>query len=157
MNAHKMLVTLAVACSILVAAPLTYAQGGCGKGGWGPDGAYWRLFDTRTVTTLQGEITAIKEVAPVRGTGPGVHLDIKTDRDTVAVHLGPAWYVQNQEPSLQVKDRVQVKGSRVTVEGQTFVIASEVRKGDGVLTLRDDSGQPQWCGWRHKGRRSPNG
>lgn len=45
-------------------------------------------------------------------------------------------------------DVIEVKGSRVTVAGKQVVIAAEVKKGDALLKLRDDSGVPVWSGWR---------
>jgi hypothetical protein len=87
----------------------------------------------------------------MKGMGRGVHLLVKTDHGTVDVHLGPAWYVQNQDVKLAAKDRVEVKGSRVTLDGKSALIAAEVRKGDEVLVLRDDAGVPRWVGWRRGG------
>jgi hypothetical protein len=49
-------------------------------------------------------------------------------------------------------DRVEITGSRVTVEGKPTIIAAEVRKGDEVLQLRDAAGVPVWAGWRKRGR-----
>jgi hypothetical protein len=49
---------------------------------------------------------------------------------------------------IQPKDTVEVKGSRVTVQGQPALIAAEVKKGDEVLKLRDEAGIPMWAGWR---------
>jgi hypothetical protein len=45
---------------------------------------------------------------------------------------------------------VEVRGSRVTMGGKPVIIAAEVRKGDAVLTLRDDQGVPMWSGWRRQ-------
>ncbi|HEU4344281.1 MAG TPA: hypothetical protein VFU31_22205 [Candidatus Binatia bacterium] len=49
-----------------------------------------------------------------------------------------------------LKDRVEVKGARITFEGKPAIIASEVKKGDEVLRLRDDAGFPVWAGWRRR-------
>lgn len=46
--------------------------------------------------------------------------------------------------------RVEVKGSRVTVEGKPSIIAAELKKGDDVLILRDTGGIPAWSGWRRR-------
>lgn len=129
------------------------AQGrgaGCGPGGWGGQGAYWRLFDPGKVETLSGEIVSLKRVRPMRGISEGVHLELKTDRETISVHLGPAWYLDNQDPALQAKDKVEIVGSRVQLDGKPALIASEVRKGEEVLALRGADGTPLWCGWRRR-------
>lgn len=72
----------------------------------------------------------------------------KTDKGDVSVHLGPEWYLENQDVKIEPKDKVEIKGSRVTLQGQATLIAAEVKKGDEVLKLRDDAGVPMWAGWR---------
>jgi hypothetical protein len=91
-------------------------------------------------------------VTPMNGMSAGVHLLLKTDKETIPVHLGPEWYISNQELKLEPKDKVEVKGSRVMFNGKPAIIASEVVKGEQVLKLRDDNGIPLWSGWR---RRTP--
>jgi hypothetical protein len=80
----------------------------------------------------------------------GVHLTLKTDKETVSVHLGPAWYLENQDVKIEKKDRLEIKGSRVSFGGKPAIIASEVRKGDQILTLRDNDGFPVWSAWRRR-------
>lgn len=41
-----------------------------------------------------------------------------------------------------------MKGSRVNIMGRPALIASELKKGDSVLKLRDENGIPVWAGWR---------
>ena len=45
-------------------------------------------------------------------------------------------------------DRIEVKGSRVTIEGQPVIIAAEVSKGEQTLLLRHGDGTPYWSGGR---------
>jgi len=61
-----------------------------------------------------------------------------TGGGTVAVHLGPEWYIERLDGKLAKGDAVEVKGSRVTFAGNPAIIAAEVKKGDAVLKLRDD-------------------
>ena len=72
--------------------------------------------------------------------GQGVHVTLKTATETQSVHLGPAWYLENQDVKLEPKQMVEVKGLRITYCGKPAIIAAEVRKGDEVLKLRDDDG-----------------
>jgi len=62
--------------------------------------------------------------------------------------LGPQWYLENQDVKIEPTDKVEIKGSRVTMQGQPALIVAEVKKGDEVLKLRDDAGIPLWAGWR---------
>jgi hypothetical protein len=124
--------------------------GGCGEGGWGRSGAYFSHFDPAKVETLSGEVVSVQQVSPVKGVSQGVHLVLKTAREQISVHLGPAWYIDNQEPTIQPKDKLEITGSRVSLNGKVVIIASEVRKGDTSLKLRDGEGHPAWCGWRRR-------
>jgi hypothetical protein len=118
-----------------------------GSGGWGPGSQYNRMYDPKTVETITGEVTAVDRITPAKGMSGGVHMNVKTDKETISVHLGPSWYLENQDVRIEAKDKVEVKGSRVTFGGKPALIASEIRKGNEVLTLRDEAGfQPGWPG-----------
>ena len=43
---------------------------------------------------------------------------------------------------------MEIKGSRISIQGQPTIIAAEVKKGDQMLKLRDDKGIPLWTGPR---------
>jgi hypothetical protein len=126
-------------------------QGGMrwrGSGGWGPGGPYMKAYDPKTVETLSGEVMAVERFTPMKGMGTGVHLTLRTEKETVSVHLGPLFYLENQDVKIAPKDRVEVKGARVTFAGKPAIIAAEVKKGDQVLKLRDENGFPAWAAWR---------
>jgi hypothetical protein len=85
-----------------------------GSGGWGPGTPYNKMYDPKTVETISGEIVDVDRITPNKGMSGGVHMNVKTEKETVSVHLGPAWYIENQDVKLQAKDKVEVKGSRIT-------------------------------------------
>lgn len=121
-----------------------------GSGGWGPGTQYNRMYDPKTVETISGEIITVDRITPMKGMTGGVHMNVKTDKETISVQLGPSFYIENQDVKLQAKDKVEVKGSRITFDGKPAIIAAEVKKGDEVLKLRDDAGFPVWIGWRRR-------
>jgi hypothetical protein len=121
-----------------------------GSGGWGPGGQYNRMYDPKSVETITGEVTSVDRITPMKGMSGGVHLNLKTDKETVSVHLGPVWYLENQDVKIEPKDKVEVRGARTTFAGKPAIIATEVKKGDELLKLRDDSGFPVWSGWRRR-------
>jgi hypothetical protein len=143
----------AVVC--LVLGQQVYGQRGMGmqgrgSAGWGPGTPYARMYDQKTVETISGEVASLETLTPMQGMGAGLHLLLKTDKGVISVHLGPAWYLENQDVSLQPGDRVQVRGSRITFQGKPAIIAAEVTRGDEVLHLRDEAGFPLWAGWRRR-------
>jgi len=121
-----------------------------GGGGWGPGTPYTRMYNPQTVELLSGEVVSVENMTPMRGMGAGVHMMMKTDKETISVHLGPSWYIENQDITIAPADKIEAKGSRITFEGKPAIIASEVKKGADVLMLRDASGVPLWSGWRRR-------
>jgi hypothetical protein len=121
-----------------------------GSRGWGPESPYSKMYNPKTVETVTGEVTSVSRITPEKGMSAGIHMNVKTDKETISVHLGPSWYLENQDLKIEPKDTVEVKGSRVTFEGKPAIIAAAVRKGNEVLTLRDDAGFPVWSGWRRR-------
>jgi hypothetical protein len=121
-----------------------------GSGGWGPGTQYNRMYDPKTVETISGEVTGVDRITPAKGMSGGVHMNVKTDKETISVHLGPSWFVEYQDVKFAAKDKVEVKGSKVSFAGKPAIIAAEVKKGIDVLKLRDDAGLPVWSGWRRR-------
>jgi hypothetical protein len=121
-----------------------------GGGGWGPATPYNRLYDPMTVETISGEVLGIEKIVPFKGMYAGVHLLVKTEKETISVHLGPQWYLENQDFKIDPKEKVEIKGSRITFQGKPALIAAEVKKGDEILKLRDESGFPVWSGSRRR-------
>ncbi len=152
MKTSKMIVlVLLVAGMVLPSA--AFAQRGMkwnGSGGWGVGSPYGRMYDPKTVETVSGEVVGLEYLTPAKGMGRGVHMMLKTDKETISVHLGPAWFIENQDLKIEKGNRIDVKGSRITFEQKPAIIAAEVRKGDETLKLRDDNGFPVWSGWRRK-------
>ncbi|MCX5817495.1 MAG: DNA-binding protein [Proteobacteria bacterium] len=130
----------------------SFAQKGAmkwqGSGGWGPGTPYNRMYDPTKVETLSGTVEAITQVLPMKGMRSAVALTLKTDKETISVHLGPDWYISRLDTKIEKGDTIEVKGSRVTFADKPAIIASEVKKGDNILVLRDSTGIPVWAGWR---------
>ena len=100
-----------------------------------------RNYDPKTVETVQGKVLSVEKM---QQRGRGVHLMLQTDKETIAVHLGPSWYIDQQTPKIETNDTITVTGSRVTVDGKPAIIAVQVKKGDEILKLRDENGIPVW-------------
>jgi hypothetical protein len=121
-----------------------------GSGGWGPGTPYSKTYDPKTVDTISGEVVKIDTITPRKGMTAGVRMSVKTDKEEVSVHLGPGYFIENQDVKIAPKDKVEVKGSKITFDGKPAIIAMELKKGDEVLKLRDDAGFPVWSAWRRR-------
>jgi hypothetical protein len=125
-------------------------QPGPGRGGG--RGAGPGLYNPATVETVTGVVQRVEQVkGKGGGRGYGIHLLLKTDKEEIAVHLGPGWYVEKQPLKIAPQDQIEVRGSRVTYDGKPAIIAAEVKKGDQVLKLRDAAGIPAWSGQGRRG------
>ena len=131
--------------SIALASPW---QGWQGSGGWGMKSKYQRNYDPATVETRIGEVVSVDQITPVQGMYNGIHCTLKTSTETVSVHLGPSWYIERLDTRILPGDNIEVTGSRVTIQGQPAIIAAQIKKGDMLLTLRNNQGIPAWSGWR---------
>ncbi|PEN11092.1 hypothetical protein CRI94_16865 [Longibacter salinarum] len=118
---------------------------------WVADSTYARLYDPATLDTLHGTIARIDRIAsPGRRATTGIHIELDTGAETLPVHLGPAFFVEDPEQPLRVGDEIKVTGSRVTFQGEAALIATQMRHGDRFLQLRTADGRPMW-----RGRRGP--
>jgi hypothetical protein len=144
-------ISITVALSVFLVASVSLAgpwQGWRGSGGWGMGSSYQKMYNPTTVETVSGVVESVNKITPTKGMNSGIHLMLKTDKETIAIHLGPEWYIERQDVKLEKGDKIEVKGSRITFDGKPAIIAAEIKKGDSVLVLRDSAGVPAWAGWR---------
>lgn len=147
-------VIAAIAIVSLLIADHSYAQPPAmrwrGSGGWGPGTPYSKMYDPKTVEIISGEVVRVERITPRKGMSYGVRMNVKTDKEEIPVHLGPGFFIENLDEKIGPKDKVEVKGSRITFDGKPAIIAAVVKKGQEVLILRDDTGLPAWSGWRRR-------
>jgi hypothetical protein len=137
------LALVTVMCVVLLAAN-AWAQSGKGRN------SGRRIYNPATVETMSGEVVSVDQTTSKRGRSLGVHFTLKTEKETIPVHLGPGWYMDQQGVKLAPGDKVEVSGSRVTYQGKPVIIAGQVKKDGKTLQLRDANGVPAWAG---QGRR----
>ena len=110
-----------------------------------------RVYDVKTVETVAGKVVSIDQQSRGRGPSYGLHLTLQTEKETIAIHLGPAWYIEKQKPRIGAGDNVIVTGSRITFDGKPAIVAAQIKKGNEVLRLRDENGRPAWAGGGGRG------
>jgi hypothetical protein len=148
---RERIISVMIAASLVLIVSTAYAgpwKGWRGSGGWGVGSQYNRMYNPATVENVSGVVESVDEIKPMKGMNSGIHIMLKTDKETISVHVGPEWYIERQDVKLEKGDKIDVKGSRVTFSGKPAIIAAEVKKDDSTLVLRDGSGIPAWAGWR---------
>jgi len=133
-----------IVCLILLTTSI-WAQPGRGPGDQGGGIHYGMMWNAKSVTSLAGEVTAVEKYTPGRGGNLyGLRMIIKTEKEKLPIILGPAWYIEQQDFSIAPQDRVEVKGSRLSIQGQPIILAAELKKGNKILKLRNGQGRPLW-------------
>lgn len=100
-------------------------------------------YDVSSETTITGSVQDVLQ--PIMGRMTGTHLIVKTETETIEVHVGPTDFVTNEGFAFAKGDSVQILGSKVNIDGKDALISREVTKNGKTLTLRDKSGRPLWA------------
>jgi hypothetical protein len=98
-------------------------------------------YDTATEVTVRGEVTQTHE-SKVATDHPGLHLMLKTEKETVEVHACPVRFLSELDFAVETGDTLTVIGS--LKKDPPVIVARELRKGQLSLVLRDEKGVPNW-------------
>jgi len=114
---------------------------GTGPGAAAPKPRMGMQYDPKNLETVSGEVTQVQ----TRGRrGKSLNIQVKTDKETLLVLIGPAAFLEQQKMTLAAGDKVEIKGTRIQHPNQALLIAGELKKGSQVVKLRDDQGKPLW-------------
>jgi len=112
---------------------------------WLPDSSYNKGFDSSKLTTIEGTIKDVSVFYPDGGAAPGTRLDVKTkDGESVTVDAGPRAFAAQNAIEFKLDSKISVTGSRTKVDGESVIMASEIRLDGKTLKLRDSQGKPEW-------------
>ena len=100
-----------------------------GSGGWGMGSQYQGMYDPKTVETLSGEVIKVDKITPMKGMHYGVHVQLKTEKETLSVQLGPGWYIERLDTKIEKGDKIEVKGARVTFAGKPAINCGRDKEG----------------------------
>lgn len=112
--------------------------------------SYNRPFDPKNIEEFEGKVLEVDHSKEKKDEMRGVYLTVQNGDKVVPVHLGPAWYLDHQDRKFKPGEKVEIKGSRVKLDGKESIVAMSAAKGDEELKLRDAQGTPYWYGWRKR-------
>ena len=95
---------------------------------------------------MKGVVQSVYLDTPPGVRTQAVYLSLKTEAASIPVQLGPEWFVQKLPTKFEKGDAIEVTGSKVTVEGKTMVLATQIKKGAESIAFRSSSGVPVWSG-----------
>jgi hypothetical protein len=116
---------------------------------WGQTGPS-NMYDPQAVTTISGVVVSLTPPQAEAGLPYLAYLTLRTEKEKIKVFLGPSLYVDKLPVQINVLDKIQVTGSKITWKGKPVILAAEVKKGDQVLKLREPNGTPLWSGRERK-------
>ncbi len=101
-------------------------------------------YNVKSETDFVGTILKVREI-PAGEAFAGIHLTMQVRNETIDVFLGPADFIKLMAMPLRngLKD-VGITGSKVKFEGNDLVLARELRIEKTELSLRDETGFPNW-------------
>jgi hypothetical protein len=148
MNRFLRTATLASALVLGLCALAVAAQSGKDITGWEKGGAYDKFYDAKEADSFKGRVEDIIEITPMPGMAKGVGLVVrdKKDNKTETVHLGPKDFVDLNAIGLKKGDTVKVAGVWANIGGKEVVMASKIKKDEGVelKVRRSKDGMAWW-------------
>ncbi|MCX6107002.1 MAG: hypothetical protein NTY08_14345 [Proteobacteria bacterium] len=119
----------------------------------GAHGAQWLRELKRE--TIEGRIEDVHVQEACMGEHHGLHLKVRRGDTTYNVHLGPTSVVDDRKFRFALGDDIRVNGAFYEANGEKFIVAFTVEKGQQKLILRDEDGRPTWTAARGRmqGRR----
>ena len=107
------------------------------------------IYDSATEITVKGTVEAINQLEGARGWA-GTHLQLKTEKEPLDVHVGPSWFLTKNGVTFSKGDHIEVVGSKVKFGETDALLAREITKGDKKLVMRNEKGFPLWSGGPHR-------
>lgn len=101
-------------------------------------------FNPANIVTFKGEVLDVQIVHFVNRPAPYIQLILKTDEGEFSIEVAPEWYLQTQGMIIIPKDRIEVVGSVILINGKPLVVAAQINGRSGNVQLRDGNGNPLW-------------
>jgi DNA/RNA endonuclease YhcR with UshA esterase domain len=111
-----------------------------------PNGNTAPKYDIKNEVTVKGTVQDIKTVP---GPLEGVHLLLKTETETILVHVAPEKFLSEMETSFNKGDVLEVVGCKIKdADGSDELLARQITKSNNnEIVLRDKKGTPVWTQW----------
>ncbi|HEU5401128.1 MAG TPA: hypothetical protein VFU86_07215 [Terriglobales bacterium] len=137
MKSVSNLKVLFVAAIILAASAALWAQK--------PSGNTAPKYDSKNEVTFKGTVDDIRTVP---GPLEGIHLVLKSENETILIHVAPEKFLKEMETSFNKGDVLEVVGCKVKdADGNDELLARQITKANNELVLRDKKGTPIWILW----------
>ena len=107
------------------------------------------MYDIDSEKTFTEKIIRIEKIHNKMG----IQFHVFANNDTIPVRIAPVWFLDEQNVSFKENETVEITGSKMTDDDETFFVAGLITTSDDKITLRDDEGFPLWHGYEKRHRR----
>lgn len=108
-------------------------------------GQNWDSQDTAAILqTLQGKIVEVIYLPGASADNGMVEIRVQSAGQAKLIRLAPTGFLKQGGLSLREGDAVSITGFPVNGMDGDLIVATQVRSGDRVLSLRDTRGRPAW-------------
>lgn len=111
---------------------------------FGQMGNFNLRYDTKTVTTITGNVVTTVTYNPGDPTTSAQSVIVASGMNNYNVFLGPGWFVNQSGLSFAQGTPVIVKGSMRSINGRSYLVASTITEGNKMVTFRNAAGVPAW-------------
>lgn len=101
-------------------------------------------FDPASAVSLTGA-TIIRVDTLKRGEHNAITAMLSSGTDSISAMIGPVTFLMSNSLTLAAGDVIDISGSKLMLGGQPSLIATEIKKGETKVVLRDKAtGVPAW-------------
>ena len=120
------------------------------SGAWGIGTPYQGLKKSGKAAKIEGKVLSMRDLTPYEGMEPGYELKVDTGGGKeVDVHLGPRWFLLQNDVNLTKGAPIVVVGVTVRFEGEPTLLANEIVQGDKRIILNDTGGSGTPANGKH--------
>ena len=106
--------------------------------------AKMRTYDASSTVTLTG-VKVIRVDTLKTGDSPSLSALVESGTDSLNAMIGPVTFLASNSLTLAAGDMIDISGSKVSMAGRPSLIATEIKKGDTKVVLRNKAtGAPAW-------------
>lgn len=107
-------------------------------------------YDSGSEATVKGTVQEVREVPGSCMGETGLHLILTTDAGSLEVQVAPVEFLKVMEVTFAKGEKLDIVGSKVTLDGNPLVLAREINQNGNQVVVRDKKGEPVWT-WMKKG------
>lgn len=103
-----------------------------------------RTYDPASAVSLTG-VSIIRVDTLKRGDDSSLSALLSSGTDSISAMIGPVTFLMSNSLTLAAGDVIDISGSRLMMAGKPMLMATEIRKGETKVVLRDKAtGAPAW-------------